>query len=271
MLKGIMTSHVREEGFRGTLVLSLIGHLLLFLFFFFAVDLGPQGEPLVVGSGAGGGKGGDIVTVGLSAELSGGTGMVKPSVIPRPAAVLPPPQPQEPERTAPEKEEVFVQEPSAKETVRQTSTSQRTPENSAVAPAPGQIPRQPDPGSGGPGSQSLGSGGGFGGGQGVTIGQGTGEGAMDSWYVRQVEQRVGLNWLKTSLGRLDHPVQTVISFEIQPDGTIENIQIEQRSGIATVDLAAERAVQACNPLSPLPSEFRHRKVKFVAYFEYPPR
>ncbi len=262
MSPGIMTSHVREEGYRGPLGLSLMGHVLLFLFFLFAVDLGPQGEPLVVGSGVGGGQGGDFMTVGLSDELSGGTGMVKPSVIPRPAAVLPPPEPQEPEQTAPQKEEVFVQEPSPKKSASQTSTE---------APPPGQIPRQPDPGSGGPGSQDVGSGGGFGGGQGVTIGPDTGEGTMDSWYVRQVEQRVGLNWLKTSLGRLEHPVQTVISFEIQPDGTIENIQIEQRSGIATVDLAAERAVQACNPLSPLPSEFRHRKVKFIAYFEYPPR
>ncbi len=271
MSSGVMTSHVREEGYRGPLGLSLMGHVLLFLFFLFAVDLGPQGEPLVVGSGVGGGQGGDFVTVGLSDELSGGTGMVKPSVIPSPAAVLPPPKPPEPERTAPQKEEVFVQEPPAEKPARQTSASQRIPESSPEAPPPGQIPRQPDPGSGGSGSQSLGSGGGFGGGQGVTIGPGTGEGAMDSWYVRQVEQRVGLNWLKTSLGRLEHPVQTVISFEIQPDGTIVNIQIEQGSGIATVDLAAERAIQASNPLSPLPNELRHRRVKFVAYFEYPPR
>ena len=271
MSPGVMTSHVREEGFRAPLILSGVGHVLLFLFFLFAVDLGPQGEPLVVGGGVGGGLGGDFVTVGLSDELSGGTGMVKPSVIPRPAAAPPPPKPPEPEPAAPQTEEVFVQEPSVKETARPPSTSQPQTEISAEVPPPGQIPRQPDPGSGGPGIQSLGSGGGLGGGQGVTIGAGTGEGAMDSWYVRLVEQRVGLNWLKTSLGRLETPVQTVISFEIQPDGTIDNVQIEQRSGIATVDLAAERAVQASNPLSPLPNEFRHLKVKFVAYFEYPPR
>lgn len=270
MSQGILTSHVREEGYKGPLVLSLIGHLLLFLFFLFAVELGPQGEPLVVGSGAGGGQGDDFVTVGLSAELSGGAGMVKPSLTPSPAAVLPPPQQREPKAAAPEKEEVFVQKASPKETQRQPSTSQQKANNSSAAPPPGPIPREPEPGSGGPGGQSLGAGGGFGGGQGVTLGPGSGQGAMDSWYVRQVEQRIGQNWLKTSLGPLEHPVQTVISFEIQPDGSIENVRIEQRSGIGTVDLAAERAVEASNPLSPLPYEFRHQKMKFVAYFEYPP-
>ncbi len=94
---------------------------------------------------------------------------------------------------------------------------------------------------------------------------------MDSWYVRQVEQRVGQNWLRTSLGQLAKPVQTVISFEIQSNGNIENINIEQNSGIRSVDLAAERAVRASGPLPPLPIDFRQRRVKFVAHFEYPPK
>jgi len=47
-------------------------------------------------------------------------------------------------------------------------------------------------------------------------------------------------------------------------------QIEQRSGIGSIDLAAERAVRASDPLSPLPYELRNRTVKFIAYFEYPP-
>ena len=104
----------------------------------------------------------------------------------------------------------------------------------------------------------------------MTIGTGTGEGVMDSWYVRQVEQRSGRNWLKTSLGQLANPVRTVISFEIRADGRIDNIQIEHRSGIGSIDLAAERAVRASDPLSPLPYELRNRTVKFTAYFEYPP-
>ncbi|MCH8819532.1 MAG: TonB C-terminal domain-containing protein, partial [Acidobacteria bacterium] len=190
--------------------------------------------------------------------LVGGAGMYKPSIVPRPEAVPPPPA---------------VEPPPAKEAVfEQKGAPERTPPPSPTqAPSPGAIPQPPDPGSGGTQGGAPGSGGGFGGGQGVTIGSGTGQGTMDSWYVRQVEQRVGQNWLKTSLGQLSRTVHTVISFEISSNGSLENIQIEQRSGIRSVDLAAERAVRASGPLPPLPFEFRQRRVKFVAHFEYPPR
>ena len=258
MAKPVLTSHVREEGYKLSLLASVVSHASLFLVFAFAVDFLPASNPIVIGTGPGGGQEGDFVTVGLSAEANGGTGMYKPSIIPRPEVVAPPPA-EEPE---PVSEEVFEQ----KGTPRRNS-----PPSQVQAPSPGAIPQPPDPGSGGASDVNPGSGSGFGGGQGVTIGSGAGQEAMDSWYVRQVEQRVGQNWLKTSLGQLERSVQTVISFEINPNGNIESIQIEQRSGIRSVDLAAERAVRASGPLPPLPFEFRQRRVKFVAHFEYPPR
>ncbi len=270
MSPGVINPHVREEGYRGAFTVSAVGHLLLFLFFLFAAELLPKGAPLVIGSGEGGGQGDDFVRVGLSAELSGGTGMYKPAITPRPEAVAAP-EPSRPDPPAPPKEEsVFEEKTPLRETPKKPPASPAKSQASAENPRPKPIPREPEPGSGGPGGQSLGSGGGFGGGQGVTIGTGTGEGAMDSWYVRQVEQRIGRNWLKTSLGQLENPVRTVISFEIRADGRIDNIQVEQRSGISSIDLAAERAVRASDPLSPLPYELSKRTVKFIAYFEYPP-
>lgn len=258
MAQRLLTSHVREEGYSLSLVVALVGHVSLFLVFVLAVEFLPAGNPIVIGTGVGGGQGSDFVTVGLSAEANGGAGMYKPSIVPRPEAVPPPPAVEPP----PVKEAVFEQKGAPKRT---------PPPSPTQAPSPGAIPQPPDPGSGGTQGGAPGSGGGFGGGQGVTIGSGTGQGTMDSWYVRQVEQRVGQNWLKTSLGQLSRTVHTVISFEISSNGSIENIQIEQRSGIRSVDLAAERAVRASGPLPPLPFEFRQRRVKFVAHFEYPPR
>jgi len=258
MAQRLWTSHVQEEGYSLSLVASVVSHVSVFLVFALAVDLLPAGNPIVIGTGVGGGKGGDFVTVGLSEEANGGAGMFKPSIVPRPEAVAPVPVPEPPSRN----EEVFEQK----------GTPEKTPPPSpAPAPSPGAIPQPPDPGSGGTTGGAPGAGGGFGGGQGVTIGTGTGQGTMDSWYVRQVEQRVGQNWLKTSLGNLARTVHTVVSFEINRNGNIESIQIEQRSGISSVDLAAERAVSASGPLPPLPFEFRQRRVKFVAHFEYPPR
>ncbi len=270
MSPGVISPHVSEEGYRGAFTVSAVGHLLLFLFFLFASELLPRGAPVVIGSGQGGGQRDDFVRVGLSAELGGGTGMQKPAITPRPEAVAMP-QPSKPEPPAPQKEDsVFVEKAPLRETPSKSPASPAKSQASTENSRPKAIPREPEPGSGGPGGLSLGSGGGFGGGQGVTIGMGTGEGAMDSWYVRQVEQRIGRNWLKTSLGQLENPVRTVISFEIRADGRIDHIQIEQRSGIGSIDLAAERAVRASDPLSPLPYELRNRTVKFIAYFEYPP-
>ena len=111
MLKPVIHSHIHDAGYRWPVVASLIGHTLLLLFFLFAVKIFPAGEPLLIGSGLGGGQGEDSVTVGLSPELSGGAGMYKPSVTPQPAA-LPPPAPRETAETespATQPENVFVE------------------------------------------------------------------------------------------------------------------------------------------------------------------
>ncbi|MGH9339287.1 MAG: energy transducer TonB [Acidobacteriota bacterium] len=291
MPREILTSHVSKENLRGSLLFSLLGHVLLLAFFFFALELLPEGEPIVLGTGAGGGQGEDVLTVGLTAELSAGAGMYKPSLTPQPKVVPPPPPekeepapPPEPDKTVfleeskqlrpkevekkPEKTEANT--PLEKPKSQPPQISSRSEEKPAE-PARGQIPTRPEPGAGGPGGRAAGSGGGFGPGSGVQLGSGTGEGIFDSWYARQVERRIGENWLKGLMGELKRTVQTVISFEIRPDGRIEGIQIEKSSGIGSVDRAAQRAVEASNPLPPLPYEFRNRRVKFIAHFQYPPR
>ena len=110
-------------------------------------------------------------------------------------------------------------------------------------------------------------------GSGVSIGSGSGEEeGIQSWYIRQVEQRVGQNWLQTSLGgRADRRVQAIAAFVVSPNGQISQVTLEKRSGITSVDLAIQRAIQASNPLPPLPYELRGRTVRFQAVFEYPPR
>jgi TonB family protein len=63
----------------------------------------------------------------------------------------------------------------------------------------------------------------------------------------------------------------VYSFYIAPDGTIIGIKREKSSGNPEMDLTAERAIRASNPLAPPPPEFRGRPVQFVAQFIYPPQ
>jgi TonB family protein len=213
------------------------------------------------------------MTVGLAAELGGGAGMYKPSVVPQPPAVLPVAREEPAPSVTPESPEQEVLVERSRQTRTQAQTSQRADSQSQPATPPvGAIPVAPEPGSGGAGSAASGSGGGLGGGAGVSIGPGLGErGLVDSWYVRQVEQRVGANWLRTSLGRISRSVRAVVSFEVALGGAIENVRFERRSGVPSVDLAAERAVRASSPLPPLPHELRRNRVRFVAYFDYPPQ
>jgi protein TonB len=278
MSREILVSHTRDERLQGPILFSVVGHIVLFVLVFVGTSLCTP-TLIEIGSGEGGGRGGDVITVGLSGDLSGGTGMYKPAVIPQPQALPPEPVPE----TIPEE----VPEPAIEETVFEEAapTEEAAPgptpappeekwkppaEKKTFEPAPGVIRQEPRPGSGGPGGAAAGSGGGFGGGVGISLGSGTGGAGVDSWYVRQLEKRIGQNWLRSSLGQLRVRVRTTVSFKIGRGGLIEDIQIDSSSGIGSVDLAAERAVRASSPLPPLPLELQRRRFRFVAHFEYPP-
>lgn len=266
------------EGARRAVVFSLLGHTIFFLLIL-ALNWWFQPPLLELGGGPGGGAGGDIITVGLSDALSGGAGMYKPGLTPRPEAV-PPAQEEraaeEPPADAPQTFEIEDREaPSAATpepeppTTRPPSPARRVRPESA--PEPGQIPGEAQPGSGGKATAGAGSGGGLGSGVGIQLGGGSGGAGLDSWYLRQVERRISENWLRSTLGNLAVPVQVSVTFEITSGGQIESVRVVEPSGIRSVDLSAERAVRASNPLPPLPPEFRRRRVRFVAKFEYPPR
>lgn len=268
----ILQSHVDEGEYRKPIVFSVLGHIAVFAIFLFGVRFLPEPPPIKIGTGLGGGQGGDFVSVGLSAEIGGGAGMYKQSVEPKPEVAPPPPPKPAAAQPVPPKENVFLEKKT--QSKKQPKASQQRAEKSKTdaSEKKGLIPQEPEPGKGGPASGSGGSGGGFGTGRGVSVGSGTGgEEGIDSWYIRQVEQRVGQNWLQTSLGRLSSPVEAVATFVVRSGGQIENIELQQRSGISSVDRAVLRAIQASNPLPPLPYEFRGRSVRFQAVFEYPQR
>ena len=272
----ILITHVKSDRFSRPFLFSAVGHLVLFLGGTFVTDLFPPVEIVSGSTGVGGGQGGNLVSVGLAADLGGGAGMYKPAVTPRVQAAPPPPAKRKQEVTpkaAPDQVE-FQQKTSRKRRPRKkkpAAVPSRAGSKDSQSKAKAQVPRKADAGSGGTGGAPTGSGGGFGGGQGVRVGSGTGQEGLHSWYARQVEQRVGQNWLRSSLGNLARPVETVVSFEVQRNGHIYRIRLEQPSGVPAVDLAAQRAIRASSPLPALPPELRNRRVRFVTYFQYPPR
>ncbi len=256
---------VRES--YGRTVLASIGiHCAAVLLLVFLPSLWPRPGVVVLGSGPGGGAGGDSFAVGLADELSGGAGMIKPSLTPQP-----PPLPAEKPavKEEPPKNAVALPDTVAPKKPRKTETTAPNPSQKPLPAAQNTnvIPTAPQPGAGGTGGLAGGSGGGRGGGIGVSIGAGSG-GIGDSWYARVVESRISSNWIRPAVGIR---VEVVYSFFIATDGSIYNIQKEKSSGNDALDLTAERAIRASNPLAAPPPELRGRPIQFIAQFVHPPQ
>jgi TonB family protein len=245
-----------EERYGRAFLASVAVHVVVLLLAIWGFSLLPS-PAIVIGSGPGGGMGGDFSSVGTVEELSGGVGMTKPSIVQKPPALLEPAPPSPKAKAIPLPQTI---EPKRKLTEQEARQAAKANPKSNV------IPTSPEPGSGGTGGRSGGSGGGTGGGNGVSIGTGSG-GFGDSWYARTVEARISSNWIRPPEGvRLE----IAYSFFIASDGTINGIKQEKSSGNPELDLTAERAIRASNPLAPPPPEFRGRLIQFVAQFVYPP-
>ena len=253
-----------DERYGASLLASLGIHIALLLFFIVAPYILPTATPILIGTGPGGGPGGESYAVGVADESGGGAGMIKPSLIPQPPA-LPADkiQKEESPEAVPIPDTIAPKKTKPKSAVREASIPAKKPKPEPVTNA---IPTAARPGAGGTGGLGGGSGGGRGGGNGVSIGSGSG-GFGDSWYARVVEARVSSNWIRPGEGVR---VEIVYSFYIGGDGTIYSIKKEKSSGNDALDMAAERAIRASNPLASPPPELRGRPVQFVAQFIYPP-
>ena len=211
-------------------------------------------KAIQIGTGIGGGTGGDVTTVGVVDEFSGGAGMVKPGIVPKPPALI--------ERPAENKSKAIPLPNTverSKKTIPQPKTSQSPPDTNM-------IPTTPEPGSGGAGGYSGGSGGGIGSGIGVSVGDGSG-GFGGHWYARMVEGRISKNWTYPPEGV---HVDIIYRFYIDAYGRIQGIQKMKSSGNEALDYMAESAIRAIKDLSPPPDEFQGRLIQFRAHFVYPP-
>ncbi|HTY62072.1 MAG TPA: TonB family protein [Acidobacteriota bacterium] len=247
-----------EEKLTPSVLASVLAHVAMLLILVFAGYMLPT-KVIQIGSGAGGGTGGDVSTVGVVDDLSGGAGMIKPSLVPKPPALLEE-TPSDPSKAIPLPQTLEPQKKKPEKTDSKTAAK--------ISPKSNIIPVAPEPGSGGVGGRSGGSGGGIGGGNGISIGSGSG-GFGDSWYARAVETRIGEYWTRPPRGV---HVEIIYSFFIAGDGTVNGIKQEKSSGNAALDLDAESAIRALqtNPLPPPPQEFRGRRIQFIAQFVYPP-
>lgn len=125
-------------------------------------------------------------------------------------------------------------------------------------------------GEGGPVSGPYGSftAGGAKGGFGITGGGGD-FGTKYSWYVHVIQQKVADNWLKYEVDpRITSAQRVYITFDVMRDGHPANVQVEQSSGVPSLDISATRALQRIDTFGPLPADYSGNKITVEYWFDY---
>jgi protein TonB len=147
---------------------------------------------------------------------------------------------------------------------------QETASKEKPQPAPEEENNQVAFGEGGPVSGPYGtfSAGGAKGGFGITGGGGD-FGTKYAWYVQVIQKKVADNWLKYEVDPGITTAQRVyITFDVARDGSPANVQIEQSSGVPSLDISAKRALQRIDTFGPLPSDYSGGKISVEFWFDY---
>jgi len=146
-------------------------------------------------------------------------------------------------------------------------------------PAPTKAKPEPQPeeetnqvafGEGGPVSGPYGTfaAGGAKGGFGVTGGGGD-FGTRYGWYVQVIQRKVSENWLKYEVDpRISTAQRVYITFDVARDGHPYNVQVEQSSGVPSLDVSAVRALQRIDTFGSLPPDYSGSKISVEYWFDY---
>jgi protein TonB len=160
-----------------------------------------------------------------------------------PAARAAPPPPSE----APEGVRAAVKEPTP------VDKPEKKPEKKPEAPKPAPPPRPAAGPPGPPQTDAL-----RGGPPGSDSGSITALEAGDSelaWYRDSVTAALYGHWVKPILEGVGEPYEVSVTFDILRDGSLQNLRIEQPSGIPSFDRSALRAVADASPFPPLPRDW----------------
>jgi protein TonB len=147
---------------------------------------------------------------------------------------------------------------------------QQTVSTKQAQPAPEPEDNRVAFGEGGPVSGPYGtfSANGAKGGFGITGGGGD-FGTKYSWYVRVIQQKVSENWLKYEVDpRITSAQQVYITFDVARDGHPMNVNVEQSSGVPSLDISAVRALQRIDTFGPLPGDYSGNKISVEYWFDY---
>ncbi|MGO8794387.1 MAG: TonB family protein [Candidatus Sulfotelmatobacter sp.] len=214
------------------------------------------------GEGWGGGGGGSSIGVSLVSSVP----------LPAPAAQTQNVLANESKGITKSQPKVEEKEPDAIEIQGKNSKIKKKP------PAPTKAKAEPPPeetnqvafGEGGPVSGPYGTfnAGGAKGGFGIS-GSGGDFGTKFGWYVQIIQRKVSENWLKYEVDpTISSASRVYITFDVARDGHPYNIQVEQSSGVPSLDVSATRALQRIDTFGPLPPDYSGSKISVEYWFDY---
>lgn len=171
----------------------------------------------------------------------------------------PKPQEKEPDAIEIQGKNVKIKPKKTPSVTKEKTKPEPEPENNQVAF-----------GEGGPVSGPYGSfaSGGAKGGFGIT-GNGGDFGTLYGWYVQIIQRKVSENWLKYEVDpKITSANRVYITFDVARDGHPYNVQLEQSSGVPSLDISAIRALQRIDTFGPLPQDYSGNKISVEYWFDY---
>lgn len=104
---------------------------------------------------------------------------------------------------------------------------------------------------------------------GMSFGENGEFGKLYGWYVDAVRRKVSDNWMKYEVDPSITAARRVyLTFDILKDGTPTNVEVEQSSGVPSLDISAVRALQRIDTFGPLPGGYAGNKVSVEFWFDY---
>jgi protein TonB len=94
-------------------------------------------------------------------------------------------------------------------------------------------------------------------------------GTRYGWYVQVIQRKVSDNWLKYEVDpRITSAQRVYITFDVARDGHPFNVQVEQTSGVPSLDQSAVRALQRIDTFGTLPPDYSGSKISVEYWFDY---
>jgi protein TonB len=94
-------------------------------------------------------------------------------------------------------------------------------------------------------------------------------GTRFAWYVRVVRDKVSQNWQKYEIDpNIAQGNRVYVIFDIDRSGRPSHVQVEQSSGVPSLDQSAVRALQRIDTFGALPPDYSGNKVSVEFWFDY---